>query len=172
MNDVSPRAPVAFAVRGVLFDLDGTLADTAGDLAAALNRVRADRGLPPLPLAALRPHASHGARGLLSAGMNIGTDNAEYAAYRDAFLDYYAVALSEHTRLFPNALEVLNEIERRGLRWGIVTNKAARFTTPLLDVLAFTKNAHAVICGDSYGAFQAASSTAIGGCRQAGYTGH
>jgi 2-phosphoglycolate phosphatase len=149
MHDVSLRAPTAFAVRGVLFDLDGTLADTAGDLAAALNRVRADRGLSPLPLATLRPHASHGARGLLSAGMNIGKDDADYGAYRDTFLDYYAVALSEHTRLFPNALEVLNEIERRGLRWGIVTNKAARFTTPLLDVLAFTTNAGAVICGDS-----------------------
>jgi N-acetyl-D-muramate 6-phosphate phosphatase len=137
------------SVRAVLFDLDGTLADTAGDLAAALNRLRSDRGLQALPLAVLRPHASHGARGLLGAGFGIDPQHADYIALRDAFLAYYAAALSEHTRLFPGAEDVLAEIERRGLRWGVVTNKASRFTTPLLESLAFTHNAGAVISGDT-----------------------
>ena len=143
--------PVAapLAVRAVLFDLDGTLADTAGDLAAAVNRVRADRALAPLSLAALRPHASHGARGLLGAGLGIARDSPDFEPLRDAFLTYYANALCEHTRLFAGADIVLAEIERRRLRWGIVTNKAACFTLPLLERLALASRAGAVICGDT-----------------------
>jgi N-acetyl-D-muramate 6-phosphate phosphatase len=137
------------AVRAVLFDLDGTLADTAEDLAAALNRLRADRSLDPMPLTALRPHASHGARGLLGAGFSIGVDHPEYAMMRDAFLTYYEAALSRHTRVFEGAERVLEEITHRGLRWGIVTNKASRFTLPLLKQLAFASGAGAVICGDT-----------------------
>ncbi|HXU54124.1 MAG TPA: HAD-IA family hydrolase [Casimicrobiaceae bacterium] len=136
-------------VRAVLFDLDGTLADTAADLGNALNRVRADRALPPLPLATLRPQASHGARGLLAAGFGIGKEHADFAPLRDAFLAYYAEALCEHTTLFPEAERVLAEIERRGLRWGIVTNKAARFTVPVVERLALAARAGAVICGDT-----------------------
>ncbi len=136
-------------VNAVLFDLDGTLADTAGDLAAALNRVRADRALPALPLATLRPQASHGARGLLAAGFGIGREHADFASLRDTFLAYYAEALCEQTRLFPEADRVLGEIERRGLRWGIVTNKAARFTGPVVEHLALAARAGAVICGDT-----------------------
>jgi phosphoglycolate phosphatase len=136
-------------VEAVLFDFDGTLADTAGDLAAALNRLRADHQLDAMPLSALRPHASHGARGLLSAGFSIGVSDASYAQLRDAFLAYYESALSAHTRLFDDAERVLEEIEARGLRWGIVTNKASRFTLPLLDQLAFAGRAGTVICGDT-----------------------
>ena len=137
------------AVRAVLFDLDGTLADTAGDLATALNRVRADRGLPPLPLAVLRPQSSHGARGLLAAGFGIGREHPDFAPLRDAFLDYYAAALCEATALFPDAERVLSEIERRGLRWGIVTNKASRFTLPVVERLALATRCGALICGDT-----------------------
>jgi len=136
-------------VNAVLFDLDGTLADTAGDLAAALNRVRADHALPALPLATLRPQASHGARGLLAAGFGIGREHADFGSLRDAFLAYYAEALCEQTRLFPEADRVLGEIERRGLRWGIVTNKATRFTVPVVERLALAARAGAVICGDT-----------------------
>ena len=137
------------AVRAVLFDLDGTLADTAGDLAAALNRVRADRGLPPLPIEALRPHASHGARGMLDAGLGMVREHPEFEVARDAFLAYYAEALCEHTRLFADAEQVIAEIVRRGLSWGIVTNKAARFTLPLLERLAFASRPGTIICGDT-----------------------
>ena len=143
------KPPQRMPVRAVLFDLDGTLADTAADLGNALNRVRADRALPPLPLATLRPQASHGARGLLAAGFGIGKEHADFAPLRDAFLAYYADALCEQTTLFPETDRVLAEIERRGLRWGIVTNKAARFTVPVVERLALAARAGAVICGDT-----------------------
>jgi 2-phosphoglycolate phosphatase len=148
-EDIARKRPHRLPVHAVLFDLDGTLADTAADLGNALNRVRADRGLPPLPLATLRPQASHGARGLLAAGFGIGKEHADFASLRDAFLAYYAEALCEHTTLFPEADRVLAEIERRGLRWGIVTNKAARFTVPVIERLALAARAGAVICGDT-----------------------
>ena len=141
--------PTPLRVRAVLFDLDGTLADTAADLGDALNRVRADRGLAPLPLALLRPHASHGARGMLDAGLGIGKDNADYVPLRDAFLDYYARNSCDQTRLFDDADRVLNEIERRGLRWGIVTNKISRFTGPVVEFLRLASRTDAIISGDS-----------------------
>ena len=136
-------------VRAVLFDLDGTLADTAGDLAAALNRVRADRKLPPLPVATLRPHASDGSRGMLGAGLGATREQPDWDALKDSFLDYYAAALAVQTRLFADAERVLAEIDRRRLAWGIVTNKAARFTLPLLERLDLASRAHVVVCGDT-----------------------
>lgn len=136
-------------VRAVLFDLDGTLADTAGDLAAALNRVRADRKLPPLPVATLRPHASDGSRGMLGAGLGVMREDPDWEGLKDAFLDYYAAALAVHSRLFAGAERVLTEIERRELAWGIVTNKAARFALPLLERLALSSRADVIVCGDT-----------------------
>jgi phosphoglycolate phosphatase len=147
----SPR-PGSFArldVKAVLFDLDGTLADTVGDLACAVNRIRTDRSLPPVAIDVLRPHASHGARGMLCAAFGIARDNPEFETLRDLFLDNYAASLCEKTRLFEDADKVLSEIERRGLRWGIVTNKASRFTLPLLDQLALSTRTVAIVCGDS-----------------------
>jgi phosphoglycolate phosphatase len=142
-------APGVLAVDGVLFDLDGTLADTAPDLAAALNRVRSDRGLAPLPLAQLRPYASHGARGLLGAGMGRKPEHEDYAALRDAFLDHYAAALCIETTLFAEVTALLDAIDARALRWGIVTNKATRFTAPLLAALGLASRAGAIVCGDT-----------------------
>ena len=94
-------------VRAVLFDLDGTLADTAADLAAALNRLRADRALPPMALAALRPHASDGTRGMLGAGLGVTRDDAQWETLKESFLDYYGAALAVHTRLFAGAEDAL-----------------------------------------------------------------
>jgi phosphoglycolate phosphatase len=139
------RLPVA----AVLFDLDGTLADTAPDLAAALNRVRADRGLAPLPYADLRPLASHGARGLVGAGFGVAPNDAEFAALRDAFLAHYEAALCVESVLFDEIAELLDAIEARGLGWGIVTNKLTRYTLPLLDQLRLSPRAGAVVCGDT-----------------------
>jgi phosphoglycolate phosphatase len=136
-------------VRAVLFDLDGTLADTAADLAAALNRIRIDRKLAPLALPELRPHASDGTRGMLGAGLGIGRDDPEFPVLKDVFLAYYEAALCERSRLFPGAEQVLSEIERRGIRWGIVTNKAARFTLPLLEELKLAQRAATIVCGDT-----------------------
>ena len=146
---VDGPVPRPLPVRAVLFDLDGTLADTASDLAAALNRVRADRLLPPLAVSALRPHASDGSRGMIGAGLGVTREQPEWEALKDAFLDYYAAALAVHTQLFAGADAALNGIEQRGLAWGVVTNKAARFTLPLLEQLGLATRANVVVCGDT-----------------------
>jgi phosphoglycolate phosphatase len=135
--------------RGVLFDLDGTLADTAPDLGFALNQQRLARGMPELPIEAVRSQASSGARGLLKIGFNIEPGQSGYDAMRDEFLDIYERNLSRNTRLFPGVSALLEQVERRGLRWGIVTNKAERFTFPLLRALTLMDRAACVICGDT-----------------------
>ena len=135
--------------RGVLFDLDGTLADTAPDLGFALNQQRLARGIPELPIEAVRSQASSGARGLLKIGFNIEPGQSGYDAMRDEFLDIYERNLSRNTRLFPGVSALLEQVERRGLRWGIVTNKAERFTFPLLRALTLIDRAACVICGDT-----------------------
>ena len=137
------------AIDAVLFDLDGTLADTAPDLAAALNRVRVDRGLEPVPAARLRSSSSHGARGLIGAGMGIAPDHPDYRRLRDAFLAHYESALCIDSTLFANVDAVLSEIESRALKWGIVTNKATRYTMPLLELLGLGGRAGVVVCGDT-----------------------
>jgi phosphoglycolate phosphatase len=153
MSDAAPPLPVrdarSLAVDAVLFDLDGTLADTAPDLAAALNRVRRARGLDPVPEARLRPSASHGARGLLGAGMGVSPEHPDYPTLRDAFLAEYEAALCVGTTLFAEVDALLDAIEGRSLKWGIVTNKATRYTTPLLDLLGLGGRAGAVVCGDT-----------------------
>jgi phosphoglycolate phosphatase len=131
----------------VLFDLDGTLADTAPDLAAAVNRMRVEQGLAPLPIGQLRPFASAGARGLVFAGLGIKPGDAEYEGLRETFLDYYAERTCEKTRLFPGVAALLAELERRGIAWGIVTNKALRFTQRIVTELKLAPAC--VVGGDS-----------------------
>ena len=138
-------------IKAVLFDLDGTLADTAPDLTYALNRVRGLRGLPPLPLAATRPVASQGARGLIGAGFSIHPGDPGYDALRDEFLAVYAENLCRETRLFTGIPELLDRLEARALPWGVVTNKAERFTFPLLDLLKVRSRSACVIGGDTTG---------------------
>jgi phosphoglycolate phosphatase len=138
-------------IKAVLFDLDGTLADTAPDLTYALNRVRGLRGLPPLPLAATRPVASQGARGLIGAGFSIHPGDPGYDALRDEFLAVYAENLCRETRLFTGIPELLDRLEARALPWGVVTNKAERFTLPLLDLLKVRGRSACVIGGDTTG---------------------
>jgi 2-phosphoglycolate phosphatase len=136
-------------VDAVLFDLDGTLADTAPDLAAALNRVREGRGLAPLPAGRLRSSASHGARGMLGAGMGVTPEHPDYPELRAAFLAQYEAGLCVGSTLFSDVDTLLATIEARSLKWGIVTNKATRYTTPLLDLLGLGGRAGAVVCGDT-----------------------
>lgn len=135
--------------RGVLFDLDGTLADTAPDLGYALNQQRLTRGMAELPIEAVRSHASSGARGLLKIGFGIEPGQSGYEDLRDEFLDIYEDNLSRSSRLFPGVYTLLEQMERRGLRWGIVTNKSERFTFPLLRALNLIERAACVICGDT-----------------------
>ena len=133
----------------VLFDFDGTLADTASDLARPLNRLRAARGLPQLPLESLRPFASAGARGLLEAGLGILPDDPEFKPLREAFLQHYADEICVDTRLFPGIDTLLAEIESRGLRWGIVTNKSTHLTRKIVAALGLERRAACVVCGDT-----------------------
>jgi 2-phosphoglycolate phosphatase len=135
--------------KAVLFDFDGTLADTAADLSRALNRLRTARGLDEMPLEALRPHASAGARGLIGAGLGISPEHAEYNPLREAFLNHYENEICVDTRLFPGMLELLSALDARQLLWGIVTNKSARFTHPLLRELGLDARAACVVCGDT-----------------------
>ena len=135
------------STRAVLFDFDGTFADTAPDLAAAVNAMRTARGLQPLAAAVVRPYASMGARGLLRIGFDMSPDHGEYVPMRDEFLDLYAQALCVHTRLFPGVTDLLAELVARDIAWGIVTNKSSRFTTRLVDELDVSPAC--VICGDS-----------------------
>jgi 2-phosphoglycolate phosphatase len=131
----------------VLFDLDGTLADTAPDLADAVNRMLAEQGREPLPLERLRPFASAGARGLLQVAFGIKPDDPDYAALRETFLEYYAENVCRHTRLFPGIAELLNGLRARDVPWGIVTNKATRFTERI--ILDLKLEPDCVACGDT-----------------------
>ena len=135
--------------RGMLFDLDGTLADPAPDLAAAANEMRIARGFPALPLENLRPVASQGARGLLGVAFEKTPDDADYETLRDEFLSRYEAALTIHTRLFEGIDAVLDALEERGLSWGIVTNKATRFTAPIAEYLELAHRAGAIVSGDT-----------------------
>jgi N-acetyl-D-muramate 6-phosphate phosphatase len=144
---VSREKTGSAARRAVLFDLDGTFADTAPDLAAALNRLRAEHGQEPLPLERLRPFASAGARGLVHAGFGIKPDDAEYPALREAFLELYAERTCAQTRLFPGIAELLDKLESRRIAWGIVTNKSTRFTEKIVAALKLKPGC--VVCGDT-----------------------
>ena len=135
--------------RAVLFDLDGTLADTAPDLSGALNRMRERRGLAPLATEALRPHASSGARGLIGAGFDIAPGHPDYESLREEFLDDYEAHLMRESTLFDGVLELLDALESRGLAWGIVTNKIERFTIPLVGLLGLHARAGCVVSGDT-----------------------
>ncbi len=135
--------------QAVLFDLDGTLADTAPDLAAAVNKMRHDRGLEMVPLENLRPLASAGARGLIGAAFGIGPDDHEFASMREEFLANYEADLCIETTLFPGIPELLDDLDARGVRWGIVTNKVARLTEPLVAQLGLEERAGCVVSGDT-----------------------
>lgn len=136
-------------IRAVLFDLDGTLADTAPDLAGALNRQRVIRGMEPLPLGELRPHASSGARGLLGAGFGIAPGQEDFESMREEFLRFYETDIAAETTLFKGVADLLDTLEARRLAWGIVTNKIERFTLPLVRLIGLSPRTPCVISGDT-----------------------
>jgi phosphoglycolate phosphatase len=133
----------------VLFDLDGTLLDTAPDLAAALNRLRRESGEPELPPAAIRPTVSHGSPGMLKLGFGLEPDDARYAELNRRFLEFYRAAIAVETALFPGMAEVLVHLETAGIHWGVVTNKPAWLTEPLLKTLNLWSRASCVVSGDT-----------------------
>ncbi len=133
----------------VLFDLDGTLADTAPDLANALNRLKAEQGLAPSPLNRLRPLVSNGVRGMLGVGFGITPDAPLYPALAERFLHFYASALCVETRLFAGMDELLSHLDNSGIAWGVVTNKAERLARPLIDALGLTARCACIVGGDT-----------------------
>lgn len=135
----------------VLFDLDGTFADTAPDLGRAINTMRTTRGLLPVSLADTRRVTSLGARGLLGIGFSVGPEHADYPALRDEFLGIYENNLCCDTVLFPGMAELITGLEQRKIPWGIVTNKAERFARPLLQQLGYATRAACIIGGDTTG---------------------
>ena len=143
MSNMTQNAP-----RAVLFDLDGTLADTAPDLAAAVNKLRTDRGMVPAPYETLRPLASHGARGLIGAAFGIAPGHAEYEPLRLAFLDNYTSAIADKSVLFDDVEILLSQLRAKGVNWGVVTNKAARLTDLLIPLIGLG-HAACVISGDT-----------------------
>ena len=140
MQNSSPRA--------ILFDLDGTLADTAPDLAAAINKLRIVRGLEPTPYELLRPQASAGARGMIGVSFGLTPLDEGFEELRLGFFDNYQAAMAVHSTLFEGVAELLSGITESGLRWGIVTNKPARFTDPLLPQIGLG-SAACIISGDT-----------------------
>ena len=144
-----PTANITRAIRAVLFDLDGTLIDSAPDLAGAGNDMRLARGLAPHPLEHFRPMVGSGARGMVGRAFEVGPNDETFAALRDEFLLRYEARLTQETRLFPQMQPVLDALQARALPWGIVTNKATRFSAPLVRALGLMPPAAALVCGDT-----------------------
>ncbi|CAM8664199.1 Gph Predicted phosphatases [Comamonadaceae bacterium] len=136
-------------VRAVLFDLDGTLIDSAPDLGAAADKMRTDRGLPSLPDVAYRPMAGAGARGMLSVAFGLTPESPEFEAMREEFFVNYERCMTERTYVFEGVHDMLAQLETRGVLWGVVTNKSKRFTEPLAAQMPLFANASVVISGDT-----------------------
>ena len=136
-------------IRAVLFDLDGTLIDSAPDLAAAADKMRLDRGLPSIPYDKYRPMAGAGARGMLGIAFNMAPEHRNYVAWREEFFYNYEMCLTQRTKAFLGVEELLATLSMRGLAWGIVTNKSKRFTEPLVRQMPVLRQAAVVISGDT-----------------------
>jgi phosphoglycolate phosphatase len=133
----------------VLFDLDGTLVDSAPDLAGACNEMRVERGLAPLPYERLRRMVGSGARGMVGTSFGLVPDSPGYVELRDEFLARYEARMTRETKVFDEMVPVLAWLERERLPWGIVTNKATRFAVPLVAALGLAQRAAALVCGDT-----------------------
>ncbi len=138
-----------FDVKAVLFDLDGTLIDSAPDLGAAADQMRTDRGLPSLPLDVYRPMAGAGARGMLGIAFDLTPDDPRFAALREEFFQTYERRMTVLTRAFDDVAEMIERLRERGLAWGVVTNKQMRFTGPLTRGMPLFDTAGAIVGGDT-----------------------
>jgi phosphoglycolate phosphatase len=136
-------------IRAVLFDLDGTLADTAPDMARTVNLMRARRGLEEVPIGHVRPHVSKGARGMICSAFGITAEHPDFMQMREEFLGLYEDNLCVDTRLFPGMEALLDDLESRSIAWGVVTNKFERFARPLIDALGLAGRPAIVVGGDT-----------------------
>jgi phosphoglycolate phosphatase len=153
----------------ILFDFDGTLADTAPDLGAAANRQRIRAGLEPLPLEVLRPYSSAGARGLLRCALNLMPTDETYEAHRVQFLKDYEAAMTVDTCLFDGVPELLAQIKNEGMAWGIVTNKATYLATPIVKALGLAQDCAVLVCGDTTAHSKPHPLPLLHAAQQAGY---
>jgi phosphoglycolate phosphatase len=156
------------SLRTILFDLDGTLADTAPDLAYALNQTLEHAGRAPLPFDTIRPVVSHGGTALLQLGFGNDLPRDEFEHLRAFFLDIYRNNITRSTNLFPGMAELLDAIEARGLNWGVVTNKPAWLTDPLMAELGLARRAVTVISGDTLPEHKPHPAPMLLACREAG----
>ena len=138
-------------IQAVLFDLDGTLADTALDLGGALNTVLRRHNLPEKSIAEIRPYASHGVAGLLKIGVGMTAEHPDFAAWRQECLEAYSLCYADKTTLFDGVNEMIAELDKRGIKWGIITNKPMRFTDKLVPKLGFIIPPAVVVSGDTCG---------------------
>jgi 2-phosphoglycolate phosphatase len=155
--------------RLVLFDFDGTLADTAPDLAAAANKQRTRKGLPPLPYEALRHYASHGARGLLKASLDMDPGHSDYEACRQQFLEDYEQDMTTHTALFPGIKQLLSTLKDHDYAWGIVTNKAEYLAVPLVVHLGLYTDCAVTVGGDTTSHAKPHPAPLLHAAKQAGF---
>jgi 2-phosphoglycolate phosphatase len=136
-------------IHAVLFDLDGTLIDSAPDLAGAGNDMRVARGLDPHPLDHFRPMVGSGARGMIGRAFDIGPDHETFIALRDEFLQRYEARMTQDSHVFPRVVPMLAAMTGGGIPWGIVTNKATRFSDPIVRALGLLPPAATLVCGDT-----------------------
>ncbi len=136
-------------IDAVLFDLDGTLIDSAPDLGAAADKMRTDRGLPSLPLTQYRPMAGAGARGMIGVAFALTPLDAGFDALKEEFFLNYETCMTERTYAFEGIAELIASIDRAGLKWGVVTNKSARFTLPLTQAMPLFNSARTIVSGDT-----------------------
>lgn len=136
-------------IDAVLFDLDGTLIDSAPDLGAAADKMRTDRGLESLPASAYRPMAGAGARGMIAVAFGLTVEDSGFEALKEEFFSNYEVRLVDQTYVFEGVAQLISRICQGGLKWGIVTNKSARFTIPLTQAIPLFNTAQTIISGDT-----------------------
>ena len=136
-------------IQAVLFDLDGTLIDSAPDLGAAADKMRVDRGLPSLPLANYRPMAGSGARGMIGVAFEIGPDHADFPALREEFFVNYANCMTDATYAFHGVEDLIANLQILGFPWGVVTNKSSRFSEPLTASMPLFSSAVTIVSGDT-----------------------
>ena len=155
-------------IRTVLFDLDGTLLDTAPDLADALNAVLSENHRPPLPFEEIRGVVSHGAMALIRLGFALEESHPDFQPLRLRLLALYRANIARKTRPFPGMGELLEQLERRGCRWGVVTNKPGWLTEPLLRDLGLFERAACIVCGDTLQTRKPHPAPLLHACKQIG----
>ncbi|PUE55554.1 HAD-IA family hydrolase [Limnohabitans parvus] len=136
-------------IQAVLFDLDGTLIDSAPDLGAAVDKMRVDRGLSSFPLEHYRHMAGAGARGMLGIAFDMTPEHAEFEAMKEEFFVNYENCMTERTRIFDGVVEMISALVGQGLPWGVVTNKSSRFTDPLTSAMPLFSSAGAIVSGNT-----------------------